>query len=84
MATKQQVLEAVIELALEMDKTDPTDFGYSQFSEESAYRFVATKIIEDMATFESNSARELMLLATATHLTVENFVLHQKALRAKK
>lgn len=83
MSKPTQLLEAVIELAMEMEYTDPTDFGYLRLSEETAYRMIATKIVEDAMAMDNPSARELMLLATATHLVVENFILHQKILLGK-
>ena len=70
-----ELVDAVVELAKEMDLTDPIDFGVLQISEETAHRMIAASVIEN--TFKDNPNTEelkLMLLATVTHLVVENFV----------
>lgn len=41
---QSELFEAVVEVAMEMDMTDPTDFGMLQLSEESAYRFIASQL----------------------------------------
>ena len=75
------LVDAVVEIAMEMEITDPTDFGYLQISEETAYRMLANHLVEQALLTPKGDARELALMATATHLLVENFVLHQKLLR---
>jgi hypothetical protein len=77
------LVEVVVELAMEMEQTDPIDFGYLRVSEENAYRMIASKVIEENSAIQGSSARELMLLATVTHLVVENFVLQQKLMQGK-
>jgi hypothetical protein len=69
---------------MEMELTDPVDFGYLQFSEETAYKFIATQIIEDMLKVDTPEEQTLLMLSTVVHLVVENFVLHQKILSLKK
>ena len=83
---KVSLLEAVVEIAMEMELTDPTDFGYLKISEETAYRMMANHLVEQALQTPAGAARELALLATSTHLLVENFVLQQKILnqRAEK
>jgi len=78
--TKNELLNAVVELAREIDKTDSIDFGMLRITEETAYRFVATNLIEDVTAEEDPACQYLLLMATATHLLVENFVLNQKLL----
>ena len=46
--TKNELLNAVVELAHEIDKADSIDFGMLRITEETAYRFVATNLIEDV------------------------------------
>jgi hypothetical protein len=79
-----RLLEDVVSIAMEMELTDPTDFGYLQFSEETAYRFIATQIIEDMNKVDTPDEQTLLMLSTVVHLVVENFILHQKILSMKK
>jgi hypothetical protein len=79
-----RLLEDVVSIAMEMELTDPTDFGYLQFSEETAYRFIATQIIEDMNKVNTPDEQTLLMLSTVVHLVVENFILHQKILSMKK
>jgi len=79
-----RLLEDVVSIAMEMELTDPTDFGYLQFSEETAYRFIATQIIEDMTSVETQDEQTLLMLSTVVHLVVENFILHQKILSMRK
>lgn len=85
MTDKTSLVDAVVELAQEMDLTDPVDFGMLQVGEESTHRMIATSIIDN--AFKDNPTDDelrLMLLATVTHLVVENFVLNQKILAMLK
>jgi hypothetical protein len=81
MVNQNQLVEDVVSIAMEMELTDPTDFGYLQFTEETAYRFIATKIVDDMMSIEDPDDQKLMMLSTVVHLVVENFVLNQKILK---
>lgn len=81
---QSELFEAVVEVAMEMELTDPTDFGMLQLSEESAYRFIASQLIEDILKFETPEEQYIIALSTATHLLVENFVLHQKIMNILK
>jgi hypothetical protein len=81
--TTVSLLEAVIELAKEVERSDFIDFADVNFSEDSAYNLVANKVVEE-TMMTPKDHRELMLMATAVHLTVENFVLHQRLMRASQ
>lgn len=74
------LVEQIVELAKEIESEDPIDFGMLQLDEESAYRVVANKAIE---IYLSNppEQREMILLATATKLMVENFALNLEKVR---
>jgi hypothetical protein len=74
------LVEQIVELAKEIESEDPIDFGMLQLDEESAYRVVANKVIE---IYLSNPAeqRDMILLATATKLMVENFALNLEKVR---
>lgn len=74
------LLESVVELAKEVGNTDPIDFGYVQLDEDSAYKTIALELIErTMETDEKD--RQLMLLATCTHLVIDNMVLNMKLMQ---
>lgn len=67
----------VIELAKEIEKENKIDFGYITMDEDDAYRRIANEIIQ--RNFETPAEhRDLMLLATCTHLVLQNLVLHAK------
>ena len=81
MTNRKSLVDAVVEMALEMEKTDPTDFGMLPISDEEAYRFIANSVLDKVIDVESPIERELMLLSACTHLVVENFVLNQRLMR---
>ena len=71
------LLDAVIELAKEVGEQDPIDFGYLPIEEDSLYQTVASGLIEKVLANDPED-RLTILLATATHLLVENMVLNLK------
>ena len=71
------LLDSVVELAKEVGMTDPIDFGYLRLDEEAAYNTIASELIERMLS-TPDEHRQLMLLATATHLVINNMVLNMK------
>jgi uncharacterized protein YPO0396 len=83
MTNPKSLLDAVVEMAMEMEKTDPTDFGMLPINEEDTYRFIANSIVDKVIYVDSPLERELMLLSACTHLVVENFVLNQRLMRRK-
>lgn len=83
MTNRKSLIDAVVEMAMEMEKTDPTDFGMLPIGDEQAYRFIANSVVDKVIDVESPIERELMLLAACTHLVVENFVLNQRLMRRK-
>jgi len=76
-------LEELVQLAKEVDEGDPIDWGHFDVTKDQAYNLVASGMLEHYSNCEP-SERELMLLAVATHLAVENFVLHSKNLELKE
>lgn len=70
-------LEAVIAAAKEVEAEDPIDWGMLQISEDGAYELIASGLFEQYQTLAPED-RELMLLAVATKLIVENFTLYLK------
>lgn len=80
---KQKIVDAAVELAMEMELSDPTDFAMLPIGEEKTYRFIANSIIDKVIDIENPVERELMLLSACIHLVVENFVLNQRLMRRK-
>ena len=65
--------EILVDLAQEVEITDPIDWGMLSISEEEAYKLIASHIVE-------LSDNPLTLKAMLTKLMVENFVLNLKLL----
>lgn len=73
----QPLLALVIELAKEVDKQDPADFGYLLIDEETAFTIAATSVIETYSNATTES-QHLIAMASMTKLVVENMVLNMK------
>jgi hypothetical protein len=67
-----ELLELVVDLAMEADKSDPIDWGMLAIDEENAYRLIASRIIEDL------KGESVVAMSVITHLIVENMVLNLK------
>lgn len=80
---KQRLVDSVIELAKEMELSDPTDFAMLPIDDDETYRFIANSIIDKVIDVEVPLERELMLLSACIHLVVENFVLNQRLMQRK-
>ena len=70
-------VDLIAQTAQEVEMGDPIDWGMLSISEESAYQMMASGLYEQFLNTPVED-RELMLLATATKLVVENFVLNLK------
>jgi hypothetical protein len=72
---KLDLVGQIVKLAQDIESEDPIDFGLLNVDENIAYSLVASKILE---TYLGNAPedREMILLAAATKLAVENFVLN--------
>lgn len=68
-------VDLLVELAKEVELTDPIDWGMLNVDEDEAYRLIALSVVE----LEDNV---LTLKASLTKLMVENFVLNLKLLGA--
>lgn len=71
----------ISELAQEIEKTDFIDWGDLAVSEQQAYDLIASEVYEQYKQTENIKGERLVLLATITKLTVENFVLNLKLLK---
>jgi hypothetical protein len=68
----------VIELAKQIEETDPIDWSDLPLNRESIYFVLGTTVLERVAKTQSASEREIILLASVVKLTVENFVLEMR------
>jgi hypothetical protein len=66
-------VEQLVELAREVESEDPIDWGMLSIDEDTAYRLIASQVIE---LYNTND--QLTMLASITKLIVENFVLNLK------
>jgi hypothetical protein len=66
-------IESLIELAKEVESQDPIDWGMLAVDEDTAYRVIASQVMEMY-----NTNDQLTMLASITKLIVENFVLNLK------
>lgn len=69
--------ELIAEMAQEVESGDPIDWGMLAIDESTAYSMIATSMLEHYDSLDAEN-RDLMLLATATKLVVENMVLNLK------
>lgn len=74
-----KLLDDMIQLAREIDVTDPIDFKSMNLDEDAAYKTIGLELIERWAD-TPHDHRELMLLSTCLHLVVDNMVLNMKVL----
>lgn len=69
-------VDQLAKLAQEVEGTDPIDWGMLSVDEESAYKLIASQVIEMY-----NTNDQITMLATITKLIVENFVLNLKLMQ---
>jgi hypothetical protein len=72
--------DVLIEMAKEIEKETPIDFGYLNVDEDSLYKTIALGLIEEHFK-SSKETRELVLLSTCLHLVIENAVLNMKVMQ---
>lgn len=72
---KKEDVDFLVDLAMECELEDPIDWGLLAITEQQAYQMMASQLIEQ---FEGVPKDHLIpvILATATKLLVENFVLN--------
>lgn len=75
-------------LAREVEDADPIDWGALSVDRETVYDLIASQVAELFQGYEQNGVprdrQMLIALATVVKLTVENFVLHQRVMRARR
>jgi len=72
---KTEDVDFLVDLAMECELEDPIDWGLLAITEQQAYQMMASQLLEQ---FDNVSKDHLIpvILATATKLLVENFVLN--------
>lgn len=77
-------LSELVELAKEVEITDPIDWGMLNTDESSAYNLVASGILELCQSLETDEQKIQALMASLVKSTVENFVLNIKLLQQQE
>jgi len=72
---KQEDVDFLVELAMECELSDPIDWGMLHITEEQAYQMMASQLLEQFGNVNKGDVLPVVL-ATATKLLVENFVLN--------
>lgn len=77
------LVEQLVEIAKEVEVGDPIDWGMLSIDEDSAYTLIANGILESYLMSDKDD-RDMIMLATAVKLVVENMVLnmHLQTMRA--
>ena len=77
--TLEDYVDHIVDLAHEVDRESPIDWGMLAIDEQAAYRLIASKLVEDMLPKynDPESFRDIMM-ATVVQLVVENFALNLK------
>jgi hypothetical protein len=72
---KQEDVDFLVDLAMECEISDPIDWGMLRITEKQAYQMMASQILEQFSGVNKQDM-VTVILATATKLLVENFVLN--------
>lgn len=82
MISEVDMVSIIAELAQEIESVDPIDWGDLTISESDTYDLMANEIYEKYKETENLENERLVLLATILKLTVENFTLNLKLIKA--
>jgi len=69
------LVEQLAKLAMQVEIDDPIDWGMLEIREEDAYMLMSSNVL-DMYLSEDKDSRDMIMLATAVKLVVENYVLN--------
>jgi hypothetical protein len=72
-------VDRIVDLAREVEITDPIDWGMLNVSEDHAYMMIGCSVAEMFENIDEQDKDEI-LLSIIIKLTVENFVLNLKLL----
>ncbi len=79
--TTDELVNLVAELAQEVDKEDPVDFGMLQLDEGSVWHLMSVNVVDK---YIDMSGDQVVMLATITKLLVDNFILNYKLIGNNK
>lgn len=69
----EELVGLIAEMAKEVGNNDCIDFGTLEMDEDAVYNMMAMNVLEK---YQDNVQNEVVMLATITHLLVENFILN--------
>ena len=72
---KTEDVAFLVDLAMECELSDPIDWGMLHITEKQAYQMMASQLLEQFDEVKKDDMIPV-ILATATKLLVENFVLN--------
>jgi iron-sulfur cluster repair protein YtfE (RIC family) len=78
--TTDELVNLVAELAQEVDKEDPVDFGMLQLDEGSVWHLMSVNVVEKYLEMSDD---RVVMMATITKLLVDNFILNYKLMHGK-
>jgi iron-sulfur cluster repair protein YtfE (RIC family) len=78
--TTDELVNLVAELAQEVDKEDPVDFGMLQLDEGSVWHLMSVNVVEKYLEMSDD---RVVMMATITKLLVDNFILNYKLMHSK-
>jgi len=70
-----EAVNNLVELAKEMSKNDPIDFGNLTIKEDEVYQLMASSVLDQLSKADNP---EISLTVSVVHLLVENFALNLK------
>lgn len=77
------LINQLVELAMEIESEDQIDFGMLRIDERNAYELMANGVLESYLSNDKDT-RDMILLATVVKLTVENLVLNLTLLNKRQ
>jgi iron-sulfur cluster repair protein YtfE (RIC family) len=78
--TTDELVNLIAELAQEVDKEDPVDFGMLQLDEGSVWHLMSVNVVEKYLEMSDD---RVVMMATITKLLVDNFILNYKMMHGK-
>lgn len=80
-------LSTLLSLMSDVEEGDPLDFGILPIDEQEARKLVAMSLLKMQSDLDAHTTtaaeREMVLMASAAHLVLENFLLHLERLIAQ-
>jgi hypothetical protein len=76
--TNIEYVKLIAEMAREVNKEDPIDFGLLQIDDRRIWDLMASSVVERYLDYKDTETGTIMYLSTITKLVVENFVLNLK------